>query len=1168
MYGNEGRENEIREVVSLSQFEGGTVSISDGEWILQADFQGVGPDLILSGPAGQELLIRDYFNQVTPPDLVTPGGVLIKGNTVEALAGPVVAGQFAQSAPTTVSEPIGIAETVNGQVWSTRLDGTKVSIKTGDAVFVGDVLETGDDGSIGILFADDSTFSLAENGRMTMDEMTYDPGENDGSFTVNLLQGAFTFVSGEIAKSDVDAMQIFTPTTTIGIRGTAGGGTVGADGVTTAALIPEIGFVGEMTLTNEAGSEVINQAGQAVVVTSFQQPPTPPFQLSPQQMGQVFGNALSNLPNLENAIPDVIRSGAREGEQHREKARDAVEQSIEKVEEAKARVEEAEEAKQQADAEAAEAAAEEAEATAAAEIAEANAEEAAREAADAKALAEELANSANAAQNPETPSSPTDATGQEGPEDIQEAAREASLRAEQAEERALQAQTQAQELQALAQQASANSESKRSEFIQAEAEEAQANASLTQAQSDAAVANLALFQTSAVGAVASAAQSSGVSVPGSTTLETLTQSANTVRNAPNTEDQTAQNPEAAGTQAGEDAPEPQAAPEPENPSPVDVAEPVDLPVAPGEVTDIESLDLTNEFALPGFAAYTSPTIQSDVSPVTPTTIPDGSTTGSPSPVSGPEEEGAPTSPEIITTPQISLQASIGNNQLRGDSGANTFRMSQGIDLGGSDSLDGGDGQDTLVLGQLENIQFVFDQDTSSFIYANPDITVYGKMNFSNMEYLAIDPGMFSLPSVATDSRFLDAHTFSLIPDPGAAERYGYLWAGDDGGNTMDLRDGKGLAYLSDVQSHFPGAREAATIDDAETLGAIVFGKGGDDTIHGSGHSDVLDGGDNDDTIYGNDGDDVIFGGAGMDSLFGGNGDDVFYAGDQDIIDGGEGMDVVNLAVGATVGNIGAPLSLSLTSVELVQSFDGSDSIELSNAQLGLTITTGAGQDSVTLADGKNSVTIRDAETINGGAKEDMIFVLGEGGTITGGQGDDTIVISGTTGGNIVRYETTSDGANAGESTGYDYIVGFRSGIDKFLLVDSATGFAGFNDVSGDQPTQSATVGTNAADLSLAELLYLNSSITRGALPEISFAQVINVIGTISAGTANPGDAVNDGIFVINDGKDSGIFLYQNSDGGSGNNNSVEKSELTLLAVAHDSILTAGDIDFSVAQTGA
>ncbi len=133
-------------------------------------------------------------------------------------------------APSAGGETIGQVSAVQGSASITRTDGSKVPAADGTAIFQGDLVETNTGGAIGITFADESTFSLAENGSMVIDEMVFDPGSQSGKSTVNIAQGVFTFISGQIAKTDVDAMLIKTPVAVIGIRGTAGGGEAGPEG--------------------------------------------------------------------------------------------------------------------------------------------------------------------------------------------------------------------------------------------------------------------------------------------------------------------------------------------------------------------------------------------------------------------------------------------------------------------------------------------------------------------------------------------------------------------------------------------------------------------------------------------------------------------------------------------------------------------------------------------------------------------------------------------------------------------------------------------------------------------------------------------------------------------------------------------------------------------------
>lgn len=175
-------------------------------------------------------------------------------------------------------EPIGQVDTSKGDAVIIRADGEKVTAEAGTPIFLGDVVETSGEGSVGLVFMDDTIFSLAEDGRMTIDEMVYDPANNEGSSVFNVAKGVFTFVSGEIAKTSVDAMQIETSAATIGIRGTAGGGRVinpQADdpnsplppsGTFSNFRDPVTGQAGEMNVSTPTGTQTLNGIDRKSVV--------------------------------------------------------------------------------------------------------------------------------------------------------------------------------------------------------------------------------------------------------------------------------------------------------------------------------------------------------------------------------------------------------------------------------------------------------------------------------------------------------------------------------------------------------------------------------------------------------------------------------------------------------------------------------------------------------------------------------------------------------------------------------------------------------------------------------------------------------------------------------------------------------------------------------------
>jgi hypothetical protein len=90
--------------------------------------------------------------------------------------------------------------------------------KVGDPVFLGDIVQTGADGRMGIGFADGTAFNLSSNARMVLNEYVYNPNSKSNSTFFSLTKGTFTFVAGKIAKTG--DMKIDTPVATMGIRGT------------------------------------------------------------------------------------------------------------------------------------------------------------------------------------------------------------------------------------------------------------------------------------------------------------------------------------------------------------------------------------------------------------------------------------------------------------------------------------------------------------------------------------------------------------------------------------------------------------------------------------------------------------------------------------------------------------------------------------------------------------------------------------------------------------------------------------------------------------------------------------------------------------------------------------------------------------------------------------
>ncbi len=90
------------------------------------------------------------------------------------------------------SESIGKVYNLAGGVIITRADGTEVAISKGTAIFQDDVIETAADGKLGIVFNDDTTFSLGGDSRMVIDTMIYDAAANTGESNIDVLERKMT----------------------------------------------------------------------------------------------------------------------------------------------------------------------------------------------------------------------------------------------------------------------------------------------------------------------------------------------------------------------------------------------------------------------------------------------------------------------------------------------------------------------------------------------------------------------------------------------------------------------------------------------------------------------------------------------------------------------------------------------------------------------------------------------------------------------------------------------------------------------------------------------------------------------------------------------------------------------------------------------------------------
>ncbi len=193
-------------VLDAGSAEGGALIVPGGEFLLHAEYVRVGPDLSLVGSDGAEVLVVNFFAVAEPPALVGDTGLRILPRLAEKLAGPMAPGQYAQAAPGVAGEPVARVETIDGEAFAVRADGTRVALTDGSPVFQGDVLETGPGAAVGLIYIDGMTMGLDENTRMVVDQVFYDPAANQGKALFSLVEGAFLSLSGQIAKLGPDVI--------------------------------------------------------------------------------------------------------------------------------------------------------------------------------------------------------------------------------------------------------------------------------------------------------------------------------------------------------------------------------------------------------------------------------------------------------------------------------------------------------------------------------------------------------------------------------------------------------------------------------------------------------------------------------------------------------------------------------------------------------------------------------------------------------------------------------------------------------------------------------------------------------------------------------------------------------------------------------------------------
>lgn len=195
---------------------------------------------------------------------------------------------------------IGTILEVEGAGTVTQLGKQPMAAAVKTRVHMNDVIATGPKGRIFILFIDNTQFTLSENTKLKVDKYVFDPQNanvNKGNF--NLMQGAFKYTSGQLAKKKDPEVSINTPYGNIGVRGTVvlGGRVKDAYGV----HVQE----GRVQVRNDAGAVLVDKGNGTMIKSRAEKPsnqaPFPPELLNVLQTGVflIAGDQLmKNMPGF------------------------------------------------------------------------------------------------------------------------------------------------------------------------------------------------------------------------------------------------------------------------------------------------------------------------------------------------------------------------------------------------------------------------------------------------------------------------------------------------------------------------------------------------------------------------------------------------------------------------------------------------------------------------------------------------------------------------------------------------------------------------------------------------------------------------------------------------------------------------------------------------------
>ena len=197
-----------------------------------------------------------------------------------------------------------------------RETGEKLSADLSAEIVSMDTVET-ENGRLKIQFLDDTQVSMTEHTVVEINEYVYDPNPSNSRMALNFAQGTARFATGKLGLVPRENIAIQTPTASIGIRGTDFTMTVDELGRSLVILLPdedctdkvklEEGCLpsGSISVTNQGGTQILDEAYQAVMVSTAETPPTTPVTIQNLDLNMIDNMFIVQPPKeVEKAVEE------------------------------------------------------------------------------------------------------------------------------------------------------------------------------------------------------------------------------------------------------------------------------------------------------------------------------------------------------------------------------------------------------------------------------------------------------------------------------------------------------------------------------------------------------------------------------------------------------------------------------------------------------------------------------------------------------------------------------------------------------------------------------------------------------------------------------------------------------------------------------------------------